>query len=282
MPFCWDACCFPGSSVYVPPLASSFHPGRDFDSTIIGSPSLSTSTQWVPSQPKPTINKAPDQPGGSVLEKEDAPQPPPTDAPEKVEALYSPESSDRLLAYRNQTAMQPHVAPNESLLELSVPADAQIQINGRPTRSTGSSRKFSVQLKDPQHETPVTLHTFVRRDGRTLTHTKELRLRGGNWQRISIADSDLEVLIHTTLIVKLPSNAKLSLAGTPLPPGKELRNFATRKLEAGQVWDDYCVRAEIEQNGERVVIERLIDLVAGQEHVVDLFPLLEDAALAKR
>jgi hypothetical protein len=53
-------------------------------------------------------------------------------------------------------------------------------------------------------------------------------------------------------------------------------------LEAGKVWADYCVRAEIEQNGELVVIERFIDVVAGEEHVVDLFPLLEDAAVAKR
>ena len=50
----------------------------------------------------------------------------------------------------------------------------------------------------------------------------------------------------------MPANAKVFLSGNESKSTGETREFVTTKLGAGQSWDDYTVRVELEQNGQKI------------------------------
>jgi uncharacterized protein (TIGR03000 family) len=86
--------------------------------------------------------------------------------------------------------------------------------------------------------------------------------------------------VKTRLTLRVPAEAKVTLAGVETKQTGEVRSFSTNRLTAGQVWDDYTVVVEVERNGQVLREERTIKLTGGtpQELAVDF----ADNQLAQR
>jgi uncharacterized protein (TIGR03000 family) len=77
--------------------------------------------------------------------------------------------------------------------------------------------------------------------------------------------------VKTRLTLRVPAEAKVTLAGVSTKQTGEVRQFSTDKLSAGQVWDDYKVVVEMERDGQTVREERTLKLTGGmpQELAID-------------
>jgi uncharacterized protein (TIGR03000 family) len=77
--------------------------------------------------------------------------------------------------------------------------------------------------------------------------------------------------VKTRLTLRVPAEAKVTLAGVTTKQTGEVRQFSTDKLSAGQVWDDYKVVVEMERDGQTVREERTLKLTGGmpQELAID-------------
>ena len=69
---------------------------------------------------------------------------------------------------------------------MSLPADAKLTIDGRPTISTSESRVFESPSLTPGKTCYYVLKATVVRDGKTATVTKEVVVRAGEDTRIKI------------------------------------------------------------------------------------------------
>mgnify|MGYP000562329588 CR=1 FL=1 len=79
-----------------------------------------------------------------------------------------------------------------------------------------------------------------------------------------MCSSDLAIPATTKLTVRVPSDAKVTLAGTPTKQTGEVREFATGRLSAGQTWDNYIVHVEVTRDGKTLAEDRTIMLTGGQ------------------
>lgn len=70
--------------------------------------------------------------------------------------------------------------------------------------------------------------------------------------------------VKTSLTLHVPAEAKVTLAGVATKQTGEVRQFATTKLTAGQVWDGYKVVVEMNKDGQMVREERTLKLTGGQ------------------
>ena len=85
---------------------------------------------------------------------------------------------------------------------------------------------------------------FVR-DGKPVTEEKTVRLTAGQTGALNFLDGQQQVQTanagdtRTTLIIRLPADAKLFLAGKETKATGEVREFSTSKLPDGSEWQKY-------------------------------------------
>ena len=77
-------------------------------------------------------------------------------------------------------------ATNTAKLYVTLPADAKLTIDGRPTVSTSESRVFESPSLTPGKTYFYRLKATVVRDGKTETVTKEVAVRAGEDTRVKI------------------------------------------------------------------------------------------------
>jgi uncharacterized protein (TIGR03000 family) len=81
----------------------------------------------------------------------------------------------------------PAQAPtNTAKVFVTLPADAKLTIDGRPTVSTSESRVFESPSLTPGKSFIYELKATVVRDGKTETVTKEVAVRAGEDTRVKI------------------------------------------------------------------------------------------------
>jgi uncharacterized protein (TIGR03000 family) len=75
----------------------------------------------------------------------------------------------------------------------------------------------------------------------------------------------------TKLILHVPAEAKVTLAGVTTKQAGEVRDFSTSKLAAGQAWDNYTVHVELVRDGKTLSQDKKITLTGGsaQELSID-------------
>ncbi|MGC4003251.1 MAG: TIGR03000 domain-containing protein [Pirellulales bacterium] len=109
-------------------------------------------------------------------------------------------------------------------------------------------------------------------DGRVVSQNKTVVVRGG--QELNVAfngsnDSPVakanDKTLKTTLILNVPADAKVTLAGNATNQTGTIREFATDGLAAGSSWENYVVRVETVVEGRVAVQEKTITLTAGEE-----------------
>ena len=72
--------------------------------------------------------------------------------------------------------------------------------------------------------------------------------------------------MKTELKVSVPAEAKVFLAGTATSQTGKERVYASNRLKAGQQWNGYTVRVELQRDGQTLVKERTLDITGGQTY----------------
>jgi uncharacterized protein (TIGR03000 family) len=164
--------------------------------------------------------------------------------------------------------MPPAARANTGVLTVSVPADARVFVNGKATTSTGTQRHFVSRGLRNGFKYAYEVRVEVVRDGATVEDVQTIELRAGENSALAFNLGAGEELT-TTLTLKVPENATVTLAGAATKSTGAVRTFSTTQLAKGQSWSDYVVAVEWEQDGEKMVKEEAITLSAGESRTLE-------------
>ncbi len=164
-------------------------------------------------------------------------------------------------------------------LMVSVPADAKVYVNGKPTTSLGSQRSYVSRGLRSGFKYAYEVRAEVVRDGRKIEEVKTVELRAGEISRLAFDLNPAET-VATTLTLKVPDNAKVTLAGAETTSTGPVRTFSTTQLTEGQTWSDYLVQVTWEREGKVYTQEQTITLNAGDNRTLEFG--VEGAQVASR
>jgi uncharacterized protein (TIGR03000 family) len=179
----------------------------------------------------------------------------------------------------------PDTAPAASLdretggMTVSVPANAKVFVNGKPTTSTGALREYISRGLEPGYQYNYEVRVEVVRDGKTVADTKTVALRAGRLEHVAF-NFAAEQPVETVLQLNVPADAKVTLAGNATQSEGNQREFKTSGLAAGQVWDGYDVVVTVQRDGQTLSKQQTIDLEGGK--TVSLSFDFDQASVATR
>ena len=158
---------------------------------------------------------------------------------------------------------------NSMMLTVEVPVDAKVYVNGYLTSSTGAVRRFVSRGLDRNSSYTYEVRAEVVRDGETQSEVKSVKVGAGQITDVAfVLDGDRERVAaqpnKTALILHVPADAKVFLAGRQTSSTGPVREFATTSLEQGGEWADYPVRVELNQDGRTLTRELTVSLRAGE------------------
>lgn len=162
---------------------------------------------------------------------------------------------------------------NSMMLTVEVPADAKVYVNGYLTSSTGTVRRFVSRGLDRNASYTYEVRAEVIRDGETESEVKTVKVGAGQITDVAfVLDGDRGRVAagpkKTALILHVPTDAKVYLAGRETKSTGSIREFATTNLEEGSEWADYPVRVELEQDGRTLSRELTVSLQSGESREV--------------
>ena len=159
-----------------------------------------------------------------------------------------------------------------AMLTLDVPEDARVYINGMLTKTPGTHRTYVSRGLEPGYSYTYAVRVEVTRGGRRVSQERTVELQTGQTRSLAVnlpgQNRQPAEVDPTTLIVRLPADAKLTLEGASTAAAGTTRKFETNILEPGERWEDYRVVARIERNGREVVQEQTLTLVGGQSQEI--------------
>ena len=161
----------------------------------------------------------------------------------------------------------PSASATEATIFVSLPADAKVFVNDLATSSTGAERHYVSRGLKPGRSYSYKLRVQFEQDGKQMTEDKVVRLTAGENVQLAFggaASSDKTA--QTELKLNVPANAKVTLAGAPTEQTGEVRSYTTNSLTAGQKWNGYTVRVELEQDGKTLVEEKTLDIEGGKTY----------------
>ncbi len=152
---------------------------------------------------------------------------------------------------------------NGAILQVHVPADAKVFVNGYKTSTTGTSRSYVSRNLVPGYTYTYDVRVEMMRDGKKTEETKVVKLRAGRIQNLAFNAAERDPV--TTLTVNVPENAKVELAGAKTESTGMVRTFSTSRLSKGREWSNYKVVVTLDRDGQTLTQEETITLKAGAE-----------------
>jgi uncharacterized protein (TIGR03000 family) len=159
-----------------------------------------------------------------------------------------------------------------ALLNVSVPAEAKIFVNGAATTSTGMQRQFVSRGLETGNRYEYEVRAEMVRDGNTVTETKKVALAPGQLANLAFnfdSNNDVPVAVgaktKTKVTLHVPADAKVYLAGNETTSTGDVREFTTTKLAPGADWNNYTIRVVANVNGRETSKEQSITLVGGED-----------------
>jgi uncharacterized protein (TIGR03000 family) len=163
--------------------------------------------------------------------------------------------------------LEPSASTDEAEIFVSLPEDAKVFVNDRPTTSVGAERHYVSRGLMPGRSYSYKLRVEFERNGEPVVEDKLVRLQAGQVTKLAFTgEQSAEQTAATELKVHVPANAKVTLAGAPTQQTGEVRTYASTVLKPGQRWDGYTVRVELEQDGKSLVEEKTLNIEAGQTY----------------
>jgi uncharacterized protein (TIGR03000 family) len=156
-----------------------------------------------------------------------------------------------------------------ALLNVNVPAEAKIFVNGTATTSTGSDRQFVSRGLTAGNRYAYEVRAEYTKDGKAVNETKTVTLGPGQMVNLAFSfDGDKPSVASkskTKLTVHVPADAKVYLAGNETSSTGDVREFTTSKLDGGVEWKDYTVKVVSNVDGREVSKEQTITLTGGED-----------------
>lgn len=149
-----------------------------------------------------------------------------------------------------------------ALLNLRVPAQAVVYVNGRRTTTPGSFRQYASRNLKPGRTYTYEVKAELERDGKMLSRTKVIQLTAGADKTFAMDFQQANELI-TSVTLFVPEDASVTLGGVKTDASGTVRYFSTTGLKEGQSWNSYHVVATVERDGKQIRRERTIDVNAG-------------------
>jgi uncharacterized protein (TIGR03000 family) len=154
-------------------------------------------------------------------------------------------------------------AGDTAILSLSVPRDAKVFINGSLTSTPGARRSYVSRNLKPNREYRYKVKAVVVRDGKEVVRNELVSLKTGTVKSVAMDFTSSPV---TSLALKVPADAKVTLHGKTTSASGTLRHYATSKLDSGKTWNDYTVLVSVKRDGKTVVQEKKIDMTSGETY----------------
>ncbi|REK07507.1 MAG: TIGR03000 domain-containing protein [Planctomycetota bacterium] len=188
--------------------------------------------------------------------------------------VYPPLVSTNTSAARSQL-LAARANRDSVRLNVSVPDDATVFINDRPTTSTGGQREYVSHDLRSDSRYAFRVRAEFERDGQPVVEEKTVTLTAGQTASLDLraaapVQTAAPAKTATTLVVHLPQDAKLYLAGRATSGGGEVREFTTTQLAPGEQWASYTVRAVVNRDGHEEVRQQRVTLEAGETQTVSL------------
>lgn len=159
-------------------------------------------------------------------------------------------------------------------IHVAAPVDAKIFINDRATSSVGSQRQFVSRNLQAGFDYAYDVRVEFVLNGEPVTETRTVTLRAGGEANLAFHGEGTQVArsvakpLETTLILKVPADAKVSLEGADAGGTGTTRTFTTTQLSAGETWSNYRVSVSIERDGKQVLKTQTVTLKAGEQQTL--------------
>lgn len=162
------------------------------------------------------------------------------------------------------------LAPNSAGIVVSLPADAKLFVNGTQSSLSGSVRKLFSRNLEPGKRYPYKLRAEAIRDGRVVSQTRTVELVAGATEAVAFPPQIETPAIAadrsprpTTLVVHVPTDAKVYLLGNETQATGPVRRFTTDRLPVGRR-TAYTLRVSVHRGGRIISQERKITLEGGR------------------
>lgn len=160
---------------------------------------------------------------------------------------------------------------DSSVLNLVLPEETKVFINDTLTKTQGGRRSYRSPNLKIGEEYKYRVKAVLVRNGKELVRTRLVTMKPGQDETVrfsfaEVAETELLPAPMTSLTLRVPDDAKVTLCGTETKRRGTLRTFSTQSLESGKVWKDYTVQVEFERDGKPVVEERTLDMKAGETY----------------
>lgn len=155
----------------------------------------------------------------------------------------------------------------DAVLDIQVPADAIVFVNGQRTQTPGENRSYVSRNLKPGFKYSYELKVELERNGKTETQTKVIDLRAGDSKQLVFDFQPADTLV-TSLTVNVPADAQVTLGGVKTQAIGTTRTFSTTKLKNGESWSEYDIVVTIEREGEQLSKTKTLDIKAGDSLTV--------------
>lgn len=159
-----------------------------------------------------------------------------------------------------------NLTTTQAQLQVSLPADAKLFVDGHLTSMTGAERSFNTPALTAGKDYQYTLKMEYVVEGATKTDSKQVIVRGGH--RTNVTFGTAVDKSSSPVVVKLPEKAKLFVDGMATSATGGQHTFRTPELNKGQPYT-YQFRAEIDRDGRTEVQTQKVVFRAGEAVNVD-------------
>ncbi|NDC53954.1 MAG: TIGR03000 domain-containing protein [Planctomycetia bacterium] len=169
------------------------------------------------------------------------------------------------------------IPADAALLVVTLPAEAQVFVNGTKTSATGSLRRYVSRGLEAGKDYEYVVRMVVDRDGAEHEETRVVSLSAGvrktvEFGAVAPTAQAVKAAPKTSLTLHVPADAKVFLAGNETSSQGETRLFETTSLRDGQTWKNYEVRVTRSVDGREHSAAKTIDLAAGSAVELSLDP----------
>jgi len=166
---------------------------------------------------------------------------------------------------RSSSALVSNSSSDDSVrLNVSVPESAVVYVNDRKTTSIGEVRQFVSRGLEAGKSYRFEVRAELNDNGRMVSDTKTIVVTAGSQENVRFAlkaTPKADAPVDTAVVLNVPENAEVTLAGNTTQVKGSTRVFKTSQLKSGEVWDDYVVQVKV---GEQVKTQS-IRLIAGDK-----------------
>ncbi len=183
---------------------------------------------------------------------------------------YGSSGSYASVSYGETTAVA--ATTGNASIQVSLPEDAEVFVNDAPTTSTGAERSYVSRGLREGLTYSYAIHVEYEKNGKPVSEDKLVQLSAGQSVSLSFGRGEpskeastapADEAVKTQVKVEVPADAKVFLSGAPTKQTGSTRTYSTMRLAAGQQWEDYTVRVEVERDGQTLVREEKLSVTGG-------------------